>query len=605
MKYAPLSAKRPALIGSLFAAVVAVLACGGGSNDSAAPVPPPAPSPAPTAPSSLGADGWATVALDGTAFSVTGGNAADAAHTYTVTNRRELIAALYGAQVDPSTADPDNTAKRILVQGTIDLNVADDNTPMTAEAYMALCATAYTSAASFWADYKTAYAPQAWLMQSLASDNKPPALPRTVAGGGLSLEGQRACFSQAQSKRVVLRVGSNTSLLGLGNNAKIVHGTLRLGDVAVSSTKDANGYAVLSRNTAASNIVVRNIAFEDAYDLFPSWDPKDSFSITASEFGTGLCARAYDAAADSGPHQCASRQGGRWNAEYDLISVLNATQVWIDHNSFSDGEHPDRLDPPVPEWAAPFNEREQKIQHHDGAVDITMLASQVTVSYNHFSNHDKTHLIGGTDTAAAYSNGTAVVARSGPDRMAVTLHHNHYENSVQRQPRVRFGQVHVYNNLYQGQLKPSDANLPAPDYAWSVAWGIGTASKLYVESNVLEIALGAAGDTYPSAARLSFGDSVSSSVSNRDKCLAAAPGPAYPAADCETYFFAGSTLLNGALVAQGSLLAAAQAKASSSTVAVRALDAAYWVPSARYSYVAQPVDSVKTEVLAQAGAGRL
>lgn len=605
MKRAPLSAKRSALIGSLFAAVVAVLACGGGSSDSAAPVPPPAPSPAPAAPSSLGADGWATVALDGTPFSVTGGNAADAAHTYVVTNRRELIAALYGAQVDPSTAAPDNTAKRILVQGTIDLNVADDNTPMAAEAYMALCTTAYTSAAAFWVDYKAAYAPQAWLMQSLESDSRPPALPTTVAGGGLSLEGQRDCFSKAQARRIVLRVGSNTSLLGLGSNAKIVRGNLRLGDVAVSSSRDANGYAILSRNMPARNIVVRNISFEDSYDLFPAWDPKDSFSITSSEFGTGLCARAYDAGTGAGPHQCASRKGGRWNSEYDLISVLNATQVWIDHNRFSDGDRPDRLDPPVPTWPAPFNEREQKVQHHDGAVDVTLLGSQVTLSYNHFLNHDKTNLLGGTDTAAAYSDGTAIVARSGPDKLAVTMHHNHFENSVQRQPRVRFGKVHVYNNLYQGQLKPSDNSVTPPDYAWSVAWTIGTASKLYVEANVLEVALGAVGDTMPSAARLTFGDSLSSSVSNRDRCTAAAPGPAYAAADCDTYFFAGSTLLNGTLVAEGSLLAAAQARASSSTVAVRALDAGYWVPSASYGYTAQPVDNVKTEVLNNAGTGRL
>jgi pectate lyase len=598
---------------ALLAAAVGLFACGGGDDAAApapapspAPAPAPAPAPTPAAPSSLGADGWATVNPDGTAFVVTGGHAADAAHTYVVTNRAQLIAALYGsASADPATATPDDTPKRILISGTVDLNVSDTNVPMTAEHYMAACTTPYTSAAAFWADYKATYAPQAWLQQSLESDNKPPALPTTTAGGALTLEGQRDCFSKAQARRIVLRVGSNTSLLGIGNDAKIVRGNLRLGDVAVSSSRDANGYAILSRHMPARNIVIRNIAFEDSYDFFPAWDPKDSFSITSSEFGTGLCARTYSAANDTGPHQCPSRKGGRWNSEYDLISVLNATQVWIDHNRFSDGDRPDRLDPPVPEWGAPFNEREQKVQHHDGAVDVTMLASQVTLSYNHFVNHDKSNLLGGTDTAAAYSDGTHIVARSGPDKLAVTMHHNHFENSVQRQPRARFGKVHVYNNLYQGTLKPVDTSLPAPDYAWSVAWTIGTASKLYVEANALEVAPGAVGDTLPSAARLTFGDSLSSSVSNRSRCTAAAPGPAYAAADCETYFFAGSTLLNGTLVPEGSLLTAAQAKASSSTVAVRLLDAGYWVPSASYGYTAQPVADVKTNVLNNAGTGRL
>lgn len=589
---------------ALLASAVSLFACGGG-EDAPAPAAQ-TPPPAPTAPSSLGADGWATVNPDGTPFVVTGGHAADAAHTYVVTNRAQLIAALYGsASADPSTATPDDTPKRILISGTVDLNVSDANEPMTPEDYMRSCTTSYTSAAAFWVDYKAAYAPQAWLRQSLESDNRPPALPTTAPGGALTLEGQRACFSQAQGRRIVLRVGSNTSILGLGHNAKIVRGNLRLGDVAVGSTRDANGYAVLGRNMPARNIVIRNIAFEDSYDFFPAWDPKDSFSIASGEFGTGLCARTYNAAADTGPHQCPSRRGGRWNAEYDLISVLNATQVWIDHNRFSDGDRPDRLDPPVPEWGAPFNEREQKVQHHDGAVDVTLLGSQVTLSYNHFLNHDKSNLLGGTDTAAAYSDGTQIVARSRPDKLAVTMHHNHFENSVQRMPRARFGKVHVYNNLYQGTLKPSEASLPVPDYPWSVAWTIGTASKLYVEANVLEVAPGAPGDTLPSAARLTFGDSVSSSVSNRDRCTAAAPGPAYAAADCDTYFFAGSTLLNGTLVPEGSLLTAAQARASSSTVAVRALDAGYWVPSASYRYIAQPVSDVKTDVLNNVGTGRL
>jgi pectate lyase len=595
---------------ALLAASVALFACGGGGDDAPAPTPaaptPPAPAPTPVAPGSLGATGWATVNPDGSAFVVTGGDTADAAHTYTVTNRAQLIAALYGsASADPSTAAPDNTAKRILIQGTVDLNVSDANVAMAPEDYMKACTTPYTTAAAFWVDYKTTYEPQAWLKQSLESDNKPPALPTTLSGGGLSLEGQRACFSQTQGKRVVLRVGSNTSILGLGADAKIVRGNLRVGDMAVSSTKDANGYAVLSRNMPARNVVIRNIGFEDSYDYFPAWDPKDSFSITSSEFGTGLCAKVYNATTDAGPHQCPSRKGGRWNSEYDLISVLNATQVWIDHNSFSDGDRPDKLDPPVPEWAAPFNEREQKVQHHDGAVDVTLLGTQVTLSYNYFRNHDKTNLLGGTDTAAAYSDGTQVVARSGPDKMAVTFHHNRFENIVQRQPRVRFGKVHVYNNLYQGQLKPTDTSVAAPDYAWSVAWTLGTASKLYVEANVLEVAPGAVGDTLPSAAKLTFGDSLSSSTSNRDKCSAVAPGAAYAAVDCETYFYVSGTLLNGALVPEGSLLAAAQAKASSSTVAVKALDASYWVPSASYGYTAQAVDNVKAEVVSQAGAGKL
>jgi pectate lyase len=40
-------------------------------------------------------------------------------------------------------------------------------------------------------------------------------------------------------------------------------------------------------------------------------------------------------------------------------------------------------------------------------------------------------------------------------------------------------------------------------------------------------------------------------------------------------------------------------------VAVKALDASYWVPSASYAYGAQPVEAVKADVPAKAGAGKL
>lgn len=601
MRTIPFTRRAPWAVVAAVAAFVA--ACGGSDNDVSST---PSASPSPVAvPLSLGADGWATVADGGGVFAVTGGAAADAAHTFIVTNRAELVAALYGPGVDPSTATPDNTPKLIYVKGAIDLNVDDSNQPLAEADFMKSCETSYTSYATFIADYKLAYDPNLWVRQSLDTDNKPPALPMTAADGSLTLEGQRRCFQRAQAKRAVLVVGSNTSVLGLGPDARLLHASLRLGDAAASSNKDAAGYTILSKNVKANNIVIRNIAFEDAYDMFPSWDPKDSFSITPAEFGTGKCAKAYDAAADTGPHQCASRKGGRWNSEYDMISMLNATNVWIDHNTFSDGGRPDDLDPPVPTWAAPFNEHEQKVQHHDGAVDITMFTDRVTVSYNHFKDHDKTNLLGGSDTATRYSDGTSVVASTGPDKLSVTMHHNLFENTVQRQPRVRFGKVHVYNNAYSGRLAPKDETKTSPAYPWQAAWGIGTASKYYLENNVLDVTVGDPADAMPDAAKLTFGNAVSSSTGNRDKCTAAAPGAAYPAADCDTYFFETGTLLNGTLVTEGSLLAAAQLKGTGSNVRPKLLDAGYWVPNSSYTYQAQPVDTVKADVLAKAGAGKL
>jgi pectate lyase len=99
----------------------------------------------------------------------------------------------------------------------------------------------------------------------------------------------------------------------------------------------------------------------------------------------------------------------------DAINVETSTRVWLDHNTLS---------------AA-----------HDGLIDIKHAADFVTVSWNKFSNHDKTMLLGHSDNNASEDRG----------HLHVTYHHNWFNGTNQRHPRVRFGNpVHVYNNYYGG-----------------------------------------------------------------------------------------------------------------------------------------------------------
>ncbi len=99
----------------------------------------------------------------------------------------------------------------------------------------------------------------------------------------------------------------------------------------------------------------------------------------------------------------------------DAINVQYSTRVWIDHNSFTSG--------------------------YDGAVDIKRASDYVTVSWNRFFSHDKTMLLGHSDDNAAEDRG----------RLRVTYHHNWFDGTGQRHPRVRFGNpVHVFNNFYGG-----------------------------------------------------------------------------------------------------------------------------------------------------------
>ncbi|VFQ61378.1 unnamed protein product [Cuscuta campestris] len=105
-------------------------------------------------------------------------------------------------------------------------------------------------------------------------------------------------------------------------------------------------------------------------------------------------------------------EGGR-GADVDGIQIKpNSKHIWIDRCSLSD-----------------FN---------DGLIDITRESTDITISRCHFSNHDKTILIG-----ADPSNVT--------DRcMQVTIHHCFFNGTRQRHPRVRFAKVHLYNNYTRG-----------------------------------------------------------------------------------------------------------------------------------------------------------
>lgn len=228
------------------------------------------------------------------------------------------------------------------------------------------------------------------------------------------LEDARVRSAANQSARVRINVGSNKTIIGL--------------DGAV-----LNG--VLLRVDGADNVIIRNIEHQDARDCFPQWSPTDGAT-------------------------------GNWNSEYDNIFIRNSRHVWIDHNTFTDADNPDSNQPIY--FGRPF-------QVHDGETDITNGANFVTVSYNRYTNHDKTMLIGSTNTP-----GVDVGA------LKVTLHHNAFVGTLQRTPRVRFGQVDVYDNLFQ---------VPA-DQPFEYGWGVGVQSAIYAENNYVDLAAGVTPDRF-------------------------------------------------------------------------------------------------------------
>ncbi len=97
----------------------------------------------------------------------------------------------------------------------------------------------------------------------------------------------------------------------------------------------------------------------------------------------------------------------------DNINVQYSSRIWLDHNTLTNA--------------------------YDGNLDIKRASDNITVSWNHFHDHDKNALLGHSDNNAGED----------ANALHVTYAFNWFDGTNQRNPRVRFGNpVHVLNNYY-------------------------------------------------------------------------------------------------------------------------------------------------------------
>jgi pectate lyase len=190
-----------------------------------------------------------------------------------------------------------------------------------------------------------------------------------------------------------------------GTTSRVLYVTGKLsGNFTIGSNKTIVGLcgAQLSGHVEVSgsvNVIVRNIKIVG--------------------YGVGDCSLdpSYDPSVG-----CSSGQ--------DAVSVQkSAHHIWFDHCDISDGT--------------------------DGNLDITNAANYVTVSWTKFHYTPRTDNQGNDSTGAEghrFSNlvgGSDTPSTDDANALNVTWHHNWWaDNVVERQPRVRFGQNHLFNNYW-------------------------------------------------------------------------------------------------------------------------------------------------------------
>lgn len=172
---------------------------------------------------------------------------------------------------------------------------------------------------------------------------------------------------------IQLNLKSNTTIIGLGNNSGIRGGTISISGI--------------------ENVVIRNLTLVDAIDMFPHHEYKDGF-----------------------------------NAQFDCITIQgsNTANIWIDHCTMKDTLVMQHVQ----------SGTKEKWQNYDGLCDIKGDGKGITVSNCHMYHHDKTMLVGSSD-----SEGDNTVRK-------LSIINNHFDTCVQRLPMARNSQFHILNNWY-------------------------------------------------------------------------------------------------------------------------------------------------------------
>ena len=160
-------------------------------------------------------------------------------------------------------------------------------------------------------------------------------------------------------------------------------------------------------------------------DIVIDHNKKEGLSITLEGIGMDATVNGWGIRV-KGAQDVEIRNLGIMNVDSDEDDNIGLQQdnkyVWVHNCDFFYGEA--------------GSDADQK--KGDGALDCKK-STYVTFSYNHFWDNGKSNLLG--------------LSEETTEGLYITYHHNWYDHSDSRHPRMRYYSAHVYNNFYDGNAK--------------------------------------------------------------------------------------------------------------------------------------------------------
>ena len=232
------------------------------------------------------------------------------------------------------------------------------------------------------------------------------------AGGNANTDGKILAKMASAKRPIVVRIVGEVTQ---------PQGVTAFGSTANGGSKDDNGGMCIMEYVG--NITIEGVGADATVNGWGFSFSADGTGRTAEKNnkrdGWGENIEVRNLSFRNVPEDCIGISGSQKGTDFQD----SAEHVWVHNNSFYGPKG-------LPDASADGDKSEG-----DGAVDFRN-GEYMTLSYNYFEGYHKTSLVGSDDGNLQYH---------------VTWHHNWWKDVQSRSPLGRQANMHIYNNLYDGQ----------------------------------------------------------------------------------------------------------------------------------------------------------